>query len=182
MKQNNVFAIIIITLILGCNKYEEGPKISFRSAKSRVEGKWKVTSHLYKDQEQINKWDWSNFRIVTCKNGSTLITGGPGIERDALVEFTMEFKKGGDLEKSQKTIYEKLDWDESEKNCIPVWDRVYEKTAQTKSVWALDGNKENIQENGPTSATYEILQLKEKNMKLRNATSAGIHVYTLEKL
>lgn len=33
-----------MVLVSSCNKYEEGPILSFRAAKSRIEGKWKVTS------------------------------------------------------------------------------------------------------------------------------------------
>jgi len=51
MNYKNIFAIIITILLViagvseGCKKYEEGPLLSFRSAKNRLYGKYILTSY-----------------------------------------------------------------------------------------------------------------------------------------
>jgi hypothetical protein len=36
---------LIIVLFASCHKYEEGPKVSFRSIHNGIEGKWKIASY-----------------------------------------------------------------------------------------------------------------------------------------
>jgi hypothetical protein len=44
----NFFAsMVVITVVCGCGKYEEGPLLSLRSKNSRIEGKWKVVGYDY---------------------------------------------------------------------------------------------------------------------------------------
>lgn len=42
-------AIILLVFLLGCSRYEDGPCISFRSAKNRVLGTWQVEKLLITD-------------------------------------------------------------------------------------------------------------------------------------
>src|SRR5262245_35502326 len=34
--------IILLSVVVGCNKYEEGPSLSLRSKKARLAGEWKI--------------------------------------------------------------------------------------------------------------------------------------------
>ena len=59
----SIFALILILLsVLGCGRYEEGPCISFRSVKSRLEGQYIVTFFEKNGQDVLPEWkenfDW----------------------------------------------------------------------------------------------------------------------------
>ena len=78
-----VLLIVAITIIVcGCKKYEEGPCISFRSAKSRIIGDWLVTEFNvdHNDELQLfndscgcimyipDKSDYQQINFLDCKN------------------------------------------------------------------------------------------------------------------
>ncbi len=44
-----LIVIILLVFLLGCSRYDDGPCISFRSAKNRVLGTWKVEKLLIND-------------------------------------------------------------------------------------------------------------------------------------
>ena len=45
MKKLLLILIVTIIVIAGCTKFEEGPKISFRTMDSRIIGSWEVTEY-----------------------------------------------------------------------------------------------------------------------------------------
>jgi hypothetical protein len=50
MKRTLIVAGMALALVfagVSCNKYEDGPSISFRGKKNRVDGKWKVSTATY---------------------------------------------------------------------------------------------------------------------------------------
>jgi hypothetical protein len=69
MKRTYIFAgIILLIFLFGCSRYDDGPAISFRSAKNRVLGTWKVEKLLINDldstelyREQIGcEWEFTD--------------------------------------------------------------------------------------------------------------------------
>ncbi|MEI6124600.1 MAG: hypothetical protein WCQ95_13360 [Bacteroidota bacterium] len=42
-----LLALLLISSFYACNKYEDGPAISFRSAEKRLTGQWQVTTVLF---------------------------------------------------------------------------------------------------------------------------------------
>lgn len=168
-----------------CKKYEEGPTLSFRSAKSRIEGKWKVTSFIRDNKEQMNVWDYDNYHIMRCKaTGKEIGIGGPGIERNALTEIIYEYKSSGSRTNERKIRYEKIDYAETEKQCKGIWLHDYTSESKSETTWELDKNKENIViKDGSSIYKFEIIMLKEKKMKLRMVQfNNTIDEYILEKL
>jgi len=59
MKKNNlIFLFLTFAFVFGsCKKYDEGPKISFRTKKSRVVGNWSVESAYLYDPTSKNNYD-----------------------------------------------------------------------------------------------------------------------------
>lgn len=50
-KKTSIFiSFILLLTILSCTKYEDGPVITFRGKKVRLEGTWKYQSKIYVDQ------------------------------------------------------------------------------------------------------------------------------------
>jgi hypothetical protein len=56
MKKTTITIIGIIAMLIftECKKYQEGPLISFRSKKSRIEGKWKYSKVLLNGVEKTS--------------------------------------------------------------------------------------------------------------------------------
>lgn len=69
-------AILTVTMLatglVGCNKYDEGPAISFRSAASRVENNWEPKVIL-EDGEDVSFY-FQNFSIEITEDGRFVIT------------------------------------------------------------------------------------------------------------
>ena len=77
--------IVLLILLMGCSRYDDGPWISFRTAKNRVVGTWQVEKLLINDQdstelyrEQIGcEWEFTdelftedldNVYVINLKN------------------------------------------------------------------------------------------------------------------
>ncbi len=50
MKKILFFTILSIAIV-SCNKYEDGPSISFRSAEKRLTGKWEISKILFNEKD-----------------------------------------------------------------------------------------------------------------------------------
>ena len=46
----SVLTVVLILFSISCSKYEDGPILSFRSKKTRIDGSWKYESIIYTDQ------------------------------------------------------------------------------------------------------------------------------------
>jgi hypothetical protein len=65
-------ALTLLTVLSACNKYEEGPVVSFRSKYSRVVNTWKA-KNIFRDALDVTAWytDWS---MDLTEDGRLLIT------------------------------------------------------------------------------------------------------------
>ncbi|HRW21473.1 MAG TPA: hypothetical protein P5509_05825 [Bacteroidales bacterium] len=80
-----LFSIILLIFLIGCSRYDDGPWISFRSAKNRVVGTWQVekllidgldSTELYREQigceweftDELRNGEGSSFYLY-CKQG-----------------------------------------------------------------------------------------------------------------
>jgi hypothetical protein len=70
-KLNKLFIVIpalIVFILSGCGKYEDGPGISLRTKNGRLEGEWKVTSLKYEWTSPSDPLDNESYNF----NGTTL--------------------------------------------------------------------------------------------------------------
>jgi hypothetical protein len=73
-------ALISSTLFSACGKYEDGPKFSLASKKSRLAGDWKIEKFLFNSSDQTATYLASvgnDFKMDIEKSGSYKITGSP---------------------------------------------------------------------------------------------------------
>jgi hypothetical protein len=75
MKKRTLFVVIIIIAIVGasCQKYEDGPSMSFRSPEKRLIKKWKLTN-IYKDYDEKKDNNDSTFEFKENKEFEGHIT------------------------------------------------------------------------------------------------------------
>ena len=66
--KNCIAAIVMVTVLLGCGKYEDGPLLSLRSKNSRIEGKWKAVGYNYEYKDSGAPEDNESYSL----NGTTM--------------------------------------------------------------------------------------------------------------
>ena len=73
MKTQKITLLFVLSLILfaGC-RYEEGPKITFRSVKARLEGKWAIEAVSKNDKDETDNYKNAlvNYELDIQKNGN----------------------------------------------------------------------------------------------------------------
>lgn len=95
-----VVAIMASFVFSGCNKYDEGPTLTFKSNTSRISGEWKTTKATRNGvAETINP----NDRITIVKDGTLTVTYTNGVisytvagtwafsSNDEIVTFTTSY-------------------------------------------------------------------------------------------
>lgn len=81
MKLNVIIALVLVSLtLMYCKKYNEGPRVSFRSKKERLANEWILSERYVADT--VNMWDDSlNTGLLTLGK-----TGLYSLVTDTLVE------------------------------------------------------------------------------------------------
>ena len=73
-----ILGIVSVLMFTECKKYQEGPLISFRSRKSRVEGKWKYDKILMNGVDKTS--EYLNAKVEFAGDGTyTNIKYMPGV-------------------------------------------------------------------------------------------------------
>lgn len=60
-KYLSIFFLIIVSV--SCNKYEDGPSVSFRSAEKRLTGKWEISKILFNEKDISLGYFASNLEV-----------------------------------------------------------------------------------------------------------------------
>ncbi len=83
LKQLIPLALFAALIVAACKKYEEGPAISLRSKKKRVEGVWKIDKKFDAQEEQLQltsddlkvRWEFEDTIYREIYSGTTQISG-----------------------------------------------------------------------------------------------------------
>ncbi len=83
LKQLIPLALFAALIVAACKKYEEGPAISLRSKKKRVEGVWKIDKKFDAQEEQLQltsddlkvRWEFEDTIYREIFSGTTQISG-----------------------------------------------------------------------------------------------------------
>jgi len=85
MRKIKLFGVVAIVTIIGlasCGKYEEGPAVSFRSKKARIEGDWKLVKQIVDGKEETLDADDKDDVFKFNKDGTYELTDpGNGTEK-----------------------------------------------------------------------------------------------------
>lgn len=167
---------MLLFFFSSCKKYEEGPLISFRTKQHRIEGKWQLTS-LIKGRELIGTW-LSTFHLVQCTSGFVI----PSEDLYQRESETWEFTKDK-INISTVWVYKDIDEAYSRKECEVFYLAEYKRTSSSSDTWEFDNKKENvIITDFSGEKSYEIIELKEKEMKLKLTEKGDITTYTFKTL
>ncbi len=98
MKKLSVFLLLVGTLSFSSCRYEDGPKLTFRSAKARVSNVWHMYQYFYNGADQTDNFNilFPNWTLNITKDEtyvlSFTILGGTNSEKGQW-EFMEEGKK-----------------------------------------------------------------------------------------
>jgi hypothetical protein len=67
-------AIVSLSTLSACRKYEEGPNISFRSKKARITNNWRVGSAEVNGVEESSSAYWAKQKHYFRRNGDYTVT------------------------------------------------------------------------------------------------------------
>ena len=177
-KQKNTLALLFIVFGLitfsSCSKYEEGPGISLRTKKSRVVGEWQVTTFKINGADYLNQ-TYSD--VFNCSSGSSFNYTNTG---NIKIEWT--FKKDGSSASVVNTASHVLDYFSSDAQCAAIYNDSNDSTSDT-STWEFASDKEDLKftYSDGTSETWNIIELRENEMKLKLIDGTDIIEVTLEK-
>jgi hypothetical protein len=89
MKKRNILLpmLVILVSITACKKYEEGPAVSLRSKKERVENKWKIAQALDNGKDVTN--DYNQYDLDLTSGGAATLTAKYAIGAGTF-EYTTE--------------------------------------------------------------------------------------------
>ena len=166
-----VFGLITFT---GCSKYEEGPGISLRTKKSRVVGEWQVTTFKINGADYLNQ-TYSD--VFNCSSGSSFTYTNTGN-----IQTDWTFSNDGSSTIVVNTASHVIDYVSSDAQCTAVYTDSNDSTSDT-STWEFASDKEDLKftYSDGTSETWNIIELRENEMKLKLIDGTDIIEVTLEK-
>jgi hypothetical protein len=178
-----LLCIIFGTLIFNsCKKYPDGPLLSLRSKQHRMVDKWEVTSY-------------------SC-NGDTLrnliVEDTSGYMNSCSMFFYYTYKlrvkpakfylsNVGDFNMDESTVITDLDYNATQSNCAVKMITYVIIRSYSNGTWKFADDKKQVKivySRGwvADSATYDILELKEKKMKWKGTNSGNSEEITFAKI
>lgn len=172
--------LLLITSFLlalsGCNKYEDGPVFSIRSKKERVAAEWEVKTYTVNGESILNQAFSDNF---ICIDGDVVFYE----ETFNVSRFIWTFEKNGDWNVEASYSSTVLDYETSYYDCIDYY--VFSEENESDSGgWSFVSDSEEIEvtfDNGGSPETWEIKELREKQMKLERIEDSDRYEVTLVK-
>lgn len=160
----------------GCNKYEDGPVFSIRPKKERVAAEWEVKSFTINGESALNQTYSDNF---ICIDGDIVFYE----ESFTMSRFIWTFEKNGDWNIEASYANSVLDYETSYDLCSDFY--VFSEENESDSGgWSFVSDKEEIEltfDNGGSPETWEIKELREKQMKLERIEDSDRIEITLVK-
>lgn len=172
--------LLLVVLILGCKKYPEGPKVSFRTPTNRITGDWNCTEYRVNGEDYLEPIFFS----FTGKTGLPCAGFIPGTtvhkkscsqykEINSSVKF--QFSKDGNLKETWKRDRFVLDEQKSIDRCECIYEEiVYAENNVYDEKWSFSSDKEKltVELNGQREE-FKILKLTNKEMVLYHPEENG---------
>lgn len=172
MKTKKIISALLLTTILlsSCKKYEDGPAISLRSKKARVEGSWDLTLFTINNENGLSQTYTDTYNCSS--SGSFIYT-----EEYKITSFIWTFKKEGGMSYTAKYEFKLLDQATSNNLCNDYYEYTTEDEVMNGK-WKFLHDKEKIELTIDGEAT--TLDIKElKNDVMRFAGSSGGDNYVM---
>jgi hypothetical protein len=169
--------ILVVTTIISCKKYEEGPALSLRSPKKRISAEWEVVKYTVDGKDAF---DQSFPNTIYCQTSEKIDYS----ERVVITKFTWTINESGNWTFRQNlsgTVLDSL-------STFELCNDHYFDAATTKTnsgTWKFLSSKTKIElhydKPGYTPEVYKILKLKEKEMKMSYSYGNTLYEFEMEK-
>lgn len=176
MKTKITLCVIASSLIFfdGCKKYEDGPMLSFRSKKARVEGNWKVDKYTVDGIDVLNHSDNLSYYSSMCSATFNYV-------ETQTANFTMNLTKDGGLSFSINLKFKTMDQYATDNSCSLIYQDNSDAISEA-GTWSFLDKKTKIQfYMGGDISIYDILELKEKEMKIKGTNSGSVEELLLKQ-
>ena len=168
------FALLVIGF--GCKKYEDGPGLSLRTKKARATAEWIVKTFTSNGVDVLNsKYDSD----ITCSGGGKVYY----TDEYKTTRWIWNFKENGDIMEEYISSNKTLDFDLSYSLCEDYY-TTENTTTLDKGTWQFTSNKDQMEIkffSNPITMTFDIKELREKEMKLEGIVDGEIFKITLIK-
>lgn len=158
-----LWIFITFVMVTSCKKYEEGPAISFRSAKNRIEGTWNAVSGTV-DGENIYQTYIDTFtRVLSC--GTVSVT-----EEQRMKKLIWEINDNGKVFWKEYWTEKKFNSASTEaSSCIPTYNYNEFEPIPAEFSWELQDNNKKfvIKTEDGVEYKFTILELRNKSLHLK---------------
>jgi hypothetical protein len=176
-----ISSILLLTALMfgGCKKYEDGPGLSLRSKKERVAADWNVVEEKY-DGEVYENQPYTD--SAYCSIDDTY----KKYEVSTIGRMEMEFTKEGTIQWISQWERRDLDYSKFNDDCEIHYRITYDSFIQ-EGTWEFSSNKEKLKVvlmeiEGDFEYEFDIIELREKRMKLKAVIEEDLIELTLEKI
>ena len=172
-----VIGLGLLVIGFGCKKYEDGPGLSLRTKKERATAEWEIKSYTYNGVDALySKYD----NDLSCSGSGTIYY----TTEYKTTRWIWNFKENGDITEEYMSSYKSLDFDLSYDLCDDYY-TTENTTTLDKGTWQFSSNKEEMEikfvSNPNVIWTFELKELREKEMKLEGIIDGEIVKITLSK-
>lgn len=169
-------SVSIISCFSACKKYEEGPFISLKTKKERVCAEWTISEYTLASKNLLNT---SEEQKIICNNNQNLSL----FNSSQTVYTYLDFDRNGKYHRSLKSTKINANLDSSAKVCTPIYIES-EVSEDIIGSWNFGDDKESIiiSFEGGATEKWEIIELREKRMKLRSNSPNGTFELILNKI
>jgi len=193
MKKKILFLTLSIAILVGCKKYEDGPFISFRTKRARVEGNWNVTLYSYGNFNLLGLLN--NSLLYNCQNGGYVLCN----TFNQITNFKMQFTKTGKYSWHRNTTSCIVNENKTINTCSPCYDTIYNYESYNGR-WRFNDDKTELtitnfifnpfimlEHPVPPSShhlktiKWNIIELRENQMKLKFSINSIPRIIILEK-
>jgi len=151
--KKSLLVILLLTVIIGGYRYEDGPLISFRSAENRLYGNYTLTNYTVDGEDQLNQYYDS-----LCKNFNIYYEG---VSSNRDVCDIIGFRKDG-------------------KYSAVVWTWQLINKNKTFKVTSSDGNIGTGPIGDNKNPAWEILRLTNKDIRMKTTYNGKEYLIELE--
>lgn len=172
--------LLVVIVFLGCKKYPEGPKISFRSPTSRIVGEWNCVEYKVDGEDYLTPifYGFGSSTGLPCEGfipGTTVYRKSctEYKELNSYIKFT--FEENGNMKEVWQRDRFGLNSQQSIEKCDCIYDRVvYNESNVYDEKWLFSGDKENlIVEFDGKREEFQILSLSNKALILYHPEENG---------
>lgn len=181
-------SIILVSLLGGCKKYDEGPFVSLRSKQARLTGEWSLTSQSVNETDiPLVSWDNITIDFECFQEGPGWKEFSESIELESVNGETWTVLKNGEMDVFTLNTRQELVSStvaDCENEIVELETRVVDFSTVRRRSWAFSSKKENllvVNNANQDTIEYRILKLTNSELKVEALIDGPLKIFEFEK-